>query len=175
MFGLFTRPAPGVKVIDKVWMSRQARLNACAGMLQANPDCLFVAWFDETFHALQQALGFQENKVILARDIASSRLQGRMVVFAEHFPLAAVEQALFSTLGMKEIPVLSAMDEPLFMRFGGEGMIELMRRMGMKENEVVSHSMVSKSIRRAQDAIRDRASTDHSAASQQEWFSLNMR
>lgn len=174
MFGLFKSSSTGFKVVDKIWMSKQAKLNACAAMLQSNPDCLFIAWFEETARELMQAIGHQENKVIMARDAAAFNRQGRMVILAEHYPLPAVEQTLFAALNMKEIPVLTAMDEPFFAPFNPENMISLMKKMGMKEHEVVSHSMVSKSIRRAQEVISERTETDHPATSQQEWFSLNV-
>lgn len=175
MFGLFKRSSSGVRVIDKIWMTKQAKLNACAAMLQANPDCLFIAWFEETARELAGAIGLQENKVILARDAVAFNRQGRMVMFAEHYPLPAVEQALFANLNMKEVPVLTAMDEPFFEPFNPERMISLMKKMGMKDDEVIGHSMVSRSIRKAQDAISKRVKTDHPATSQQEWFALNAR
>lgn len=97
-----------------------------------------------------------------------------MLVFAEHYPLVHVEQSLYQRLGLKEVPVLFSLDEPFFAKFGGEKTIELMQKLGLKEDEVVAHTMVSKSIRRAQEKIGEKVKVERSASSQEEWFSLNL-
>jgi preprotein translocase subunit SecA len=70
--------------------------------------------------------------------------------------------------------VLSSLDEPLFQKFGGEKMIELMKQLGIKEDEVIGHSMTTKSIHRAQEKIAKHTQGDAGASSQEEWFSINM-
>jgi len=39
------------------------------------------------------------------------------------------------------------------MLFGGEGTIDVMKNLGLTEDEVIGHSMVTRSIRNAQDKI----------------------
>jgi hypothetical protein len=98
-----------------------------------------------------------------------------MVVFAEHYPLSKVEHTLFSTLGLKEIPIVSSLDEPLFMLFGGERTIELMRKLGMKEDEMVGHSMITASIKNAQRKLEKSIIVESKANSAEEWFELNLK
>ena len=43
MFGLFKKKDPQVKVIDKVWMSRVAKVNACRQMFEVNSSIVMVA------------------------------------------------------------------------------------------------------------------------------------
>jgi hypothetical protein len=174
MFGLFKENSSSVKVIDKVWMSKQAKWNACLQMAQLNTDCLFIAWFDETRSVLQQLASSMNAsvKIILARSADAAQTQGRMVVFLEHYPLAKVEQDLFLRLNLREVPILSSLDEPLFMKFGGEKTIDLMKNLGMKEDEVIGHTMITKAIRRAQESM-EKMGIDHQAASQREWFAGN--
>lgn len=38
----------GPRVIDKVWMSKAAKLKACRQMLTVDPSCVFIAWFEAT-------------------------------------------------------------------------------------------------------------------------------
>ena len=177
MFRLFKSGAPGIKAIDKVWMSKEAKLNACVDLLRVNPTCLFVAWFEETFQELQQLLNPQKDKVnlILAASLNADMMQNHMVVFAEHHPLAKVEQTLFSTLGLVDVPILSSLDEPFFHSFGGERIIDLMKKMGLKENEVLGHPMITRSIHNAQESIAKRATTNLNAISQKDWLATNMR
>lgn len=111
---------------------------------------------------------------MLASEAASMSFQDKMVVFAEHHPLAKKEIALFTLLTLKEAPVLSSLDEPLFMRFGGEKTIELMKKMGMNQNEVIGSGMITSAIRNAQKKIEKQVVAEREAHSQQEWFTLNL-
>ena len=98
-----------------------------------------------------------------------------MVVFAEHFPLAAVGQDIFGRLQLKEAPVLSCLEEPFFMQFGGQSTIDMIKKPGSGEDEIIGHSFVTKSIRRAQDSIAGKSGTDYPAKSSKEWFTLNLK
>src|SRR6187549_3690352 len=109
MFSLFKK-SDGVKIIDKVWMSKQAKWKACSQMLVLNPSSLFVAWFEETAQELNNYLGLSSDKktLMLASNLTADVLQDRMVMFVEHYPLPAVEQDLFIKLNLRDVPVLLA-------------------------------------------------------------------
>lgn len=175
MFSFFKCTSPSIKVIDKVWMTKQAKLNACSNMLSVNVDILFVCWFEETLQELQKALSLKGNNfnLLLAEKITTEDCRGKMVVFAEHYPLMQAEQDLFSKLNQNDVPVLSSLDEPIFKNFGGDKIAEVMKSMGMKEDEVIGHTMVSKSIQRAQKALAKNFSAEGKALSQKEWFAIN--
>ena len=176
MFGFFKSSTPKIKVIDRIWMSRPAKWKACADMLGVNPNCLLIAWFEETFGELKSSLP-QENSenVLLARNAMSADAKDRMTIFVEHYPLASIEQDLFERLNLAEVPVLSSLDEPLFNLFGGEKMGELLRRLGMNDDEVIGHSMINKSIRNAQKKIQEKIITEQKATSQRDWIALNVK
>ena len=174
MFDLFRKSSKGVKVIDKVWLSQQAKWNACLQMVKIDPTVLLVAWFEETFYELEGDQGLVQN-VIKAEHLNYDKAQGRMVVFAEHYPLASVEQDLYAKLQLKEVPVLSCLEEPLFMLFGGERTIELMKKLGVADDEIIGHAMVTKSIRRAQESIAEKSGTNYPATSAKEWLALNLK
>ena len=174
MFGLFKK-SDGINVIDKVWMSKQAKWKACSAMLALNPSALFVAWFEETAEELSSYLALpSDNKtLLLAADLTADTIQERMVMFVEHYPLSSVEQDLFKKLNLKEVPVLLSLDEPFFQKFGGEKTIELMKKLGVKEDEVLGNAMIGKSIRNAQEKIAAKVKTEKKAPSQQEWMKVN--
>lgn len=176
MFGplkaLFNSSEPEIKIIDKVWMSAEAKFKACKAMADVNPDCVFICWFPETFEVIK--IFVNEHNVMLTSQAAPTSFQDKMVVFAEHHPLAKKEIALFTLLNLKEAPILSSLDEPLFMRFGGERTLSLMKKLGMNEDEVIGSGMITSAIHNAQKKIEKQVVVEREAHSQQEWFALNL-
>jgi len=174
MFDLFKKSSKGAKVMDKVWLSQQAKWNACVQMVKLDPSILLVAWFEETFQEIAGNPGLAQN-VIKADNISYDKTVGRMVAFAEHYPLASIEENIFVKLQLKEVPVLSSLEEPLFMQFGGQSTIDMIRKLTSNDDEIIGHSLVTKSIRRAQESIAARSGTDYPARSSKEWFTLNLK
>lgn len=142
-------------------------------MLSANSNCVFVVWFEETANEMITALG-NSASVLLAEKIDPTTLRDKMIVFAEHYPLRKKEEALFTSLNLKEVPVLSSLDEALFMQFGGERTIELMQKLGMKEDEVIGHAMITKAINNAQEKLEKKVVVEKVAKSAREWFEVNL-
>lgn len=176
MFGFSKKSYGGIKVIDKVWLSQQAKFKACADMLSINPSCLFIAWFEQTANDLANSPGIPagQSNVLLVENISTPPSVNGMIVFVEHHPLASEEQKLFASLQLSEVPVLSSLDEPFFEKFGASGTVDLMRRLGMKEDEVLGHDMITKSIRNAQESLARKAKRNLKARSQREWIELNV-
>jgi hypothetical protein len=175
MFGLFKPKEPAVKVNDKVWMSVRGKEEYCKQLLLANNSCLFVAWFEETIRQFQMTLSLSvsSSNLILAENLTKSISSNRKLVFVEHYPLRKVEQHLFLQLNLPEANVLSSLDEPILQLYNGVRLIDLMKRMGMSEIEVIENSSINKSIKRTQESIAEKISTNRKAASQKEWFELN--
>jgi hypothetical protein len=173
MFNIFKSSGP--KIIDKVWMSKQAKWKACLGLLEANPSCLFIAWFEDTFHELTHYLQLPEGQthVLLTQHASVANTSGRMVIFVEHYPIYNVETALFTSLNLSEIPVLVSMDEALYKLFAGDSTVEVMKKLGIKEDEFMSHRMISRSLRRVQNKVAEITKTDYKAASQEKWLVAN--
>lgn len=172
MFGLFKSNSLKVKVIDKVWASHAAKMRAAAKMLEANSTCLFIAWFPDTCTEFKQTLNTEN--VLLAENANAGNTANHMVIFAEHYPIPDTEQRLFMALNLKEAPVLTALDEPLIMHFGGDNIIEIMSKLGMGEDEVIAHSFVTSAIRNAQEKIGKRVKIEQRKPSAAEWFKANL-
>lgn len=156
-------------------MSQRAKFNACVQMAQRNSSCVFVCWFNGTREKLQQLFSEHNisNEVLLAEKIESP-VHEAMVIFAEHYPLGSVEQIVFQKMNIKDVPVLSAMDEPIFQQFGGERLIKLMQNLGLGENEIIGHAMISRAIGRAQQKIGKRVKIEKKANDPEEWFRSNV-
>lgn len=172
MFGLFSKKDKGVKVVDKIWISDEAKFRACLEFIKNDRHIVFVAWFEETRSALQAY--FKENNVedqVYLADYLNVAQANKELLFVEHHPLASEEQRKAKELGKDEITVLSSLSEPIFQLFGGERIVEMMHKMGIKDDEMIEHNMISNSIKNAQEKIASKALISGSARSQANWLS----
>ena len=162
---------------DKVYISSGAKMNACAQLAKEQPDTLFIAWFSDTGKKYKDFFiqnELEETRITAAHLLHAAQLKNHTPVFVEHYPLHAKELALVENWNLKNIPVFSAMDEPLFKHFGSDKMIPLIKLLGMKEHESIEHSYVTQSIVKGQQKISDKVSIEQSANSQAEWMERNL-
>jgi hypothetical protein len=116
-----------------------------------------------------------EDRITETHFLHGAKLENKVPVFVEHYPLHIKELDLIKDWGAEKIIVYSAMDEPLFKHFGSEKLIPIMKMLGMKEDEVIEHSMVSKSIINGQEKIAQQVTIEQSASSQEEWMRKNIK
>jgi hypothetical protein len=176
MFNFFKKKSPETRVVNKVIMTEAAKWKALADQWKKNNNTVFVFWFDETLQKAETIFG-QETampvELLRARDIHSPNPAGKQLIFAEHYPLPEKEKELFQRLNLPEIQVWSALDEPLFKEFGSDKIVQMMKQLGMKEDEVIENSMISKAISGAQEKISKKVLTDQTCPSQEEWLRKN--
>ena len=153
-------------------MSTKAKYEALNGLNKENASVI-IFWFDESQRKAETLAGGTSNNFIQARDIHSHLIKNKEVIFAEHYPLSKKEQELFETLQLTSVVIYSALDEPLFINFGGESIIRVMQKLGILENESVEHTMISKSIRNAQQKLEKKISFEQAAHSAEDWFTKN--
>ncbi|TDG36934.1 hypothetical protein EZJ43_06540 [Pedobacter changchengzhani] len=171
MFGLFGKKEKSLKVIDNVWITEQAKFAACVAHKKNNAKVIFVAWFEETKNKLHDF--FLENGIedqIYLADRLSIPQQDSELIFVEHHPLRAEEERKATEFGVSEITVFSSISEPLFKLFGGDRIAEMMQKMGMREDEIIQHDMISKSIKNAQEKIASKSIINGSGRSQGDWL-----
>lgn len=164
--------------IDRAFVSTSAKMKACAELSKKEPDHFFICWFADTATAFKEFFkqqGLDENILIETHHLHSAKLQGKTPIFVEHYPLHEKEMELIKNWGSEKIIVFSALDEPLFKHFGSDKIIPLMKMMGMKEDEVIEHSMVSKSIMNGQEKIAKQVTLEQSASSQAGWMEKNLK
>ncbi len=178
MFGLFKHQTPAVKVIDRIWMTETAKFQSLVREWEKNNQIICICWFDDT---LRHAASFftketsGDTPLITAREITSSHVRYKQILFAEHHPLQQKENELFQKLNIQQAIVWSALDEPLFRHFGGDKILHLMQHLGMKENEAIEHTMISKAIQKAQEKINKKVIARQGASSQEEWLRKNLQ
>ncbi len=116
-----------------------------------------------------------ENKNLLSL-IDRSKVPVRMH-FVEHYPKLPIEKSVLEVLKNSEMKITiqfyNSLDEPLFQKFGGDNIISLMQRMGMQDNEYISHSMVDKAILNMQKKLDASVPNEIRSSSIEEWLSVN--
>lgn len=163
---------------DRAYVSTAAKMKACADSAAKDADLVFICWFADTavkFREFFKQQGLDESRITEVHHVHASKLINKTPVFVEHYPLHEKEIDLVKNWDAKNIIVYSAMDEPLFKHFGSEKLIPLMKMLGMKEDEVIEHNMVSKSIIKGQEKIAELVSIEQSAGSQEEWMRKNIK
>lgn len=177
-FGKKEQAAPERIFVDRTYMTTTAKINACLALAKEQPNTLFICWFADTLKIFKEIFGehgLDESKVIDAKNLHSAMLHNKTPVFTEHFPLHAKELELIKHWPPQQIIVYSAMDEALFLHFGSEKMLPLMKLLGMKDDEVIEHSYVTKSITRGQEKIAAQVNMEQTANSQEEWMEKNIK
>ena len=158
---------------DKIYIHSTGKMNACLQLAKAQPKAIFMAWFDETaktYKVFFAQNGIDEDRITTVDKIDLAILRNHQPVFLEHYPLPAKELELVKDGQLTNIPVFSAMDEPLFKHFGSDKMIPLIKLFGMKESEAIEHSYVTESIIKGQGKIANNVITEQTANSQAKWM-----
>ena len=177
MFNLFKKKDDFVKVIDKIWISEEAKWKGIINEWKKDTEIVIITWFDSTHRQLETLFAKETSSPVSlfsAREVHASYIAGKKVILAEHHPMRKKEQDAFTQWHLNEAVVHSAMDEPLFKHFGGERIVGMMKQLGMNENSMVEHKMISNAIENAQEKIGKKVVTEHLANSQQEWIERNL-
>jgi hypothetical protein len=175
MFNLFKSKEKIIKVKDIVWASEAAKWKGIVEEWKKDNSLVIICWFEATLRKAG-SLSLWDTAaapLLLANTLRSFDISNKQIVFAEHYPLQHKEQDLFKQHSLKEATVYSSLDEPLFRHFGGEKIIELMKKLGMKEDESFEHSMISNAISNAQQKIGKKVATELLSSSAEEWFQKN--
>ena len=142
-------------------------------------DTNIIAWFESDLNYLNRLFGSNVNhssvKVYLHSSLAASEINPDipMVLWGRH-PLASVEDKALAALPKVQLLVgMTSLDDALIQHFGGDKVKSLMGKMGHKEGEILEHSMISASIRNAQQDLDKKVENPISANSASDWFLLN--
>ncbi len=156
-------------------MYKKSKWNYCQKFLSENPKTIFIGWFDQTITELEENIKNSPATVLNARTVHKAQVEGSTIIFIEHHPMKIKEEMVFKQLSLSEAIVLIALDEPLLIIFGGEKLIKIMQDLGMKEDEIIEHKMVSQSIANAQEKIEKKLEIEQSMRSQSEWIEKNFK
>lgn len=123
-----------------------------------------VRWLQEVF--LKKATEYLSNPIT--------------ILFPEHYPIPKPENDLLESLGAldwqdAECQFYDSLDSDLMQLFGSERIQRLMGQLGMASDEEISHKMISRSLRRAQESVASKIGAEQKADSIEEWMKKNMK
>lgn len=179
---------------DHIWMTTDAKF---AGLAREAEDrsrsesaaILLVAHFQDVLVHLNKLAEELHGRVSvtavpaeqLQADIAAGQNLDESttidIIVGERHPLPSVDDRLEEFA--EELPCRCrfshhvSLDDPIMNIFAGEPIKELLRKLGMSENEAIESKMVSRRIRAAQQKIEGRSFSDARAESAATWFELN--
>lgn len=177
MFNFFRKKDPVTRITDRVVIDEKAKLQALLKLWQENNNSLFIFWFEESLQEAENFFAGQTSSpisLLLAREVSSHHLTGQLVIFAEHYPMQSKEQEFYTRFNLPEAIIYSSLREPLFQQFGGDKIVQLMLQLGMKEDEIITNSMITKAIQRAQEKIEKKVLMEQTARSQKDWLQKNI-
>lgn len=179
MFGkLFAKKTDEFDFSDVNFISQKTKSAALLKLAKTDKDYLFIAWFPDTVHFYKNyfsANDIDPEKVMDAKQFSSFKAKERQLIFLEHFPLRSKEEELLKNMPIKKAIVYNSLDEALFSSFGSDRIIELLKKIGIQEDEQITHPLVSKSIVNAQNKISKQIIFENSASSQREWIEKNVK
>jgi hypothetical protein len=113
------------------------------------------------------------------RDRLSLGTREVIILFAEHYPLYKTENDLLKSLDSlgKHVSCFFYMsfDEPILTRFGAAKVVEMMKSLGMKEDEMISSPLITAAMVNVQKKIESKVNFEIRAFSLEDWFDKNLR
>ena len=180
-FGLFGKKEKndfGKKFTNSIYISDNAKEKAIVALGQEDSSTIFIGWFTLTvahYRKIFVANNLDETRVVEAKTFSNAKYGNNKIVFLEHYPLRAKEEALVQNSTQEIFTFYNSLTEPIFQYFGGDKIIELMKRMGGEEDEKIEHAMIDKSLLNAQQKIAQKVPFEtNTSSSQQEWMLVNV-
>ena len=180
-FGLFGKQKSNhfhKKFTNIIYSSNLAKQNGIIKYAQENTDCIFIAWFNNTavnFRKEFLANHLKEDRIVESKSFSAAKYQTQKITFLEHFPLRAKEEGLIQNCIQTEFIFFNALTEPIFQYFGSDRIIELMSKMGHKDDETIEHKMIDDSLLKAQQKISEKVQFESNvSASQADWMLINV-
>lgn len=166
-------PSKNTLTEDLIYLSDEAKTNGIVNIIKQNPDYLLVAWFPATVKKYQTLLSQYGEQVYLATNLTSSLVNGKTIVLLERYPIKQKENILIEHLNPAKVIYISSLDDTLLKLTGSDRIKVLMEKMGAQPDEVITHSMISSSLSKAQEHIKKKMISDPEVNSAEEWFTFN--
>jgi hypothetical protein len=158
------------QTVDLIYMSEEAKIKGIINQITENPDAVLIAWFSDTLKKYNKVLPQQ---AVIALDVTSSMVKDKTVIMLERHPLQKKEFILIDRLLPAKVIYISSLDDPLLKIAGGDRVKKMMEKLGAQPDEVITHSLISSSLLRAQEEIEKKMLSDPEVNSAEEWFIFN--
>jgi hypothetical protein len=181
LFGLFGKKEKNdfvKKFTNSIYMSENAKQKAIVALAQDDGTTVFIAWFTYTvtqYRKIFATNNLDDTRVVEAKTFSNAKYGNNTIVFLEHYPLRTKEEALVKNCLQENFIFFNSLTEPIFQYFGGDRIIDLMQRMGGQADEKIEHTMIDKSLLKAQEKIAEKVPFEtNTSSSQQEWMLVNV-
>lgn len=182
-------------VPDVIWLNNTAKLNGIRKDVVAQGSSgavgiLLVAHFPDVLEQLFKIAAENGNhfpiKVSMAKDLSTDLVSEWSVnesatvaiIVGERHPLLKHDDEVFQLAESlpHQVRLIRhvSLEDPLMKAFAGEWVENLLRRMGMADDEAIESQMVSRRIKAAQQKIEKEAFGDSDARSAAEWMDANV-
>ncbi|MEQ9422839.1 MAG: hypothetical protein RJQ09_00370 [Cyclobacteriaceae bacterium] len=111
-------------------------------------------------------------KLVAGNDISKIPNSADKIIAAELHPFRAKSDMITETWHLE---VFTSLDTPFFKLIAGERLIPMMEKMGLNEDELIQHSMVTRAIENAQKKAEGMVSNEKEADSIEEWVEKNIK
>lgn len=176
---------------DFVWKNETIKYNSLINHINQPNKIILLYFFEDTKQKLETVLTDAAINYSTSASIASNiwlmkadtilhkfSLDNREIIFAEHHPSFAEEKTitthLSEQLDITEITFYISFEDELLKLFGATRILELMDKLGFKDDEMIEHQMVSKSIQNAQQKIDEQVKFPSCSRNRKDWFEMNL-
>ncbi|MEM8893154.1 MAG: hypothetical protein AAGC88_01170 [Bacteroidota bacterium] len=195
MFGLFSKKPKDITFEYVTYVTKVQKYKNVLTQFKANANderLALIYFFDQTKSELMQlgsALNIPMSEeitmlsspgyvLLTGQDFNSEQtVIADRVIFMEAHPIASVQRAAGDEFIMSDINTITCyvgLDEALFQVFGGSRLANVISKLGVQEDEPIIHTMVSKSIERAQKKLeKDYPFWTNIISSQEDWLKEN--
>jgi hypothetical protein len=183
-------------IADQVWLSQEAKLAAIRRELNdrtvaGTKMIALVAHFPDVLAEMKR-IASEYSGAASVRSVLSQQLSSKAardlplaesdvvdLIAAERHPLASMDDAVVEfaeALPCRcRIVYHISLDDPILRFAGAESIRGTLDRLGATEDEAITHELITRSIRRAQQKIESRSLDRFDAASAAEWIERNVR
>jgi preprotein translocase subunit SecA len=101
------------------------------------------------------------------------------ILLAEHHPMQSRDQEVIHAAAklacQAQLCFYFSLDDPVMKHFGNASIKALFERLSMEKTECITHHLVTRAIRTAQEKIESKVGKDVPTVSVEDWFKYNLR
>ena len=117
------------------------------------------------------------HELIRSRHLSFKNIEKVRLLILGHYPLPEKELNYLSYLTKSPdvtITFYSSLEDEVMKPFNPERMMDIMNKLGMRDDEAIEHDLVTKSMERAREKIQNLVRTERESNIEREWFARNL-
>lgn len=190
MFGLFKKRNE-IVIKDLVWKTNYYKYQSLIKQIQQLDKVIVLYYFEDTKKEIENTLteasinysdiSSSEEKIWIVKApnlLNKQSIDNRTILFAEHHPSFVIEKEITDfiaeKLHLKQAIFYISLEDELLKQFGAERIVEMLEKMGFKDDEVIEHQLISSSIQKAQKKIDEQVTMPSNTNKRKDWYAINM-